>query len=34
MTYQYDYLIIGAGIAGMSFALKTAAAGGRVALLC
>ena len=34
MTYEYDYLVIGSGIAGMSFALKVAAAGGRVALVC
>lgn len=34
MTRQYDYLVIGAGIAGMSFALKVAAAGSRVALVC
>lgn len=33
MTYEYDYLIIGSGIAGMSFALKVAETG-RVALLC
>ncbi|MCM1483786.1 MAG: L-aspartate oxidase [Muribaculaceae bacterium] len=33
MTYQYDYLVIGAGIAGMSFALKVAGKG-RVALIC
>ncbi|MCI8762625.1 MAG: FAD-binding protein, partial [Oscillospiraceae bacterium] len=30
---QFDYLVIGSGIAGMSFALK-AAATGRVALIC
>ena len=24
MTYEYDYLVIGSGIAGMSFALKVA----------
>ena len=34
MTYKYDYLVIGSGIAGMSFALKTAAEGVRVALVC
>lgn len=34
MTYKYDCLVIGSGIAGMSFALKTAAAGVRVALVC
>lgn len=33
MTYQYDYLVIGSGIAGMSFALKVASKG-RVALIC
>ena len=33
MVYHYDYLVIGSGIAGMSFALKVAAAG-KVALIC
>lgn len=33
MTKKYDYLVIGSGIAGMSFALK-AASKGRVALIC
>lgn len=33
MVYRYDYLVIGAGIAGMSFALK-AAKTGRVAIIC
>jgi len=33
MTYKYDYLVIGSGIAGMSFALKVADKG-RVALIC
>ncbi len=33
MTYEYDYLVIGSGIAGMSFALKVAHSG-RVALVC
>jgi len=33
MTYEYDYLVIGSGIAGMSFALKVASTG-RVALIC
>lgn len=33
MAYEYDYLVIGSGIAGMSFALK-AAGHGRVALIC
>ncbi|MDE7403419.1 MAG: L-aspartate oxidase [Muribaculaceae bacterium] len=34
MTYKYDYLVIGSGIAGMSFALKAAARGRRVAIIC
>ncbi len=33
MTYSYDFLVIGSGIAGMSFALKVAHKG-RVALVC
>ena len=33
MTYKYDFLVIGAGIAGLSFALKVAK-HGRVALVC
>ncbi len=33
MTYKYDYLIIGSGIAGMSLALKVASKY-RVALIC
>lgn len=33
MTYKYDYLVIGSGIAGMSFALKVAHTG-KVALVC
>lgn len=33
MIYKYDYLIIGSGIAGMSFALKVAKTG-KVALIC
>lgn len=33
MTKEYDFLVIGSGIAGMSFALKVAA-HGRVALIC
>lgn len=33
MVYKYDYLVIGSGIAGMSFALKVANSG-RVALIC
>lgn len=34
MRYEYDYLVIGSGIAGMSFALKVAREGYRVALVC
>lgn len=34
MTKEYDYLVIGSGIAGMSFALKVACAEHRVALVC
>ena len=34
MTYRYDYLVIGSGIAGMSFALKAARRGHKVALIC
>ena len=33
MEYRYDYLVIGSGIAGMSYALKVADSG-RVALIC
>lgn len=33
MTHEYDFLVIGSGIAGMSFALKVAK-HGRVALIC
>ncbi|MDE6269569.1 MAG: FAD-binding protein, partial [Muribaculaceae bacterium] len=33
MTKKYDFLVIGSGIAGMSFALKVAGKG-RVALVC
>lgn len=33
MTHKYDFLVIGSGIAGMSFALKVAHKG-RVALIC
>lgn len=29
MTYKYDFLIIGAGVAGMSYALKVARAKKR-----
>lgn len=35
MEYRYDYLVIGSGIAGMSFALKVAGQdGAKVALIC
>ncbi|MCM1378046.1 MAG: L-aspartate oxidase [Clostridium sp.] len=34
MVRKYDYLVIGSGIAGMSFALKVASADHRVALIC
>ena len=34
MTYEYDYLVIGSGIAGMSFALKVAGPQSKVALIC
>lgn len=34
MTYRYDYLVIGSGIAGMSFALKAARRGYKVAVIC
>lgn len=35
MTHKFDFLIIGGGIAGMSYALKVASSGkGRVALIC
>lgn len=34
MTKEYDYLVIGSGIAGMSFALKVASPQHRVALVC
>ena len=33
MVRKYDYLVVGSGIAGMSFALK-AAATGKVAIIC
>lgn len=33
MVYKYDYLVIGSGIAGMSFALKVAK-NNKVALIC
>ena len=35
MIYKYDFLIIGAGVAGMSYALKIARAKkGKVCLIC
>ena len=35
MTYEYDFLVIGAGIAGMSYALKVARAKkGKVCIIC
>lgn len=34
MTREYDFIVIGSGIAGMSFALKVASKGSRVALIC
>ena len=35
MVYKYDFLVIGAGVAGMSYALKVAQSGkGKVALIC
>lgn len=34
MIYRYDCLVIGSGIAGMSFALKMARNGVRVAMIC
>ena len=34
MTHKYDFLVIGSGIAGMSFALKVARKGVKVALIC
>ena len=35
MTFKYDFLIIGAGVAGMSYALKIARAHkGRICMLC
>ena len=34
MIRKYDYLVIGSGIAGMSFALKVAGPGSRVAIIC
>ena len=35
MVYKYDFLIIGAGVAGMSYALKVARAKkGKICLIC
>ena len=35
MTYKYDFLIIGSGIAGMSYALKVARAKkGKLCVIC
>ena len=35
MLYKYDFLIIGAGVAGMSYALKVARAKkGKVCMIC
>ena len=35
MTYKYDFLVIGAGVAGMSYALKVANANkGKVCMIC
>ena len=34
MVYKYDCLVIGSGIAGMSFALKAARGGAKVAMIC
>ncbi|MBQ8055851.1 MAG: L-aspartate oxidase [Paludibacteraceae bacterium] len=34
MTHKFDYLVIGSGIAGMSFALKVAQAGKKVGIIC
>ncbi len=34
MVFEYDYLVIGSGVAGMSFALKVASAEHRVAIIC
>ena len=35
MVYKYDFLIIGAGVAGMSYALKVARAHkGKVCIIC
>lgn len=35
MVYKYDFLVIGAGVAGMSYALKIARANkGKVCMIC
>ncbi|MDE6511396.1 MAG: FAD-dependent oxidoreductase, partial [Muribaculaceae bacterium] len=34
MVFKYDYLVIGSGVAGMSFALKVASEVHRVAIIC
>ena len=35
MVYKYDFLIIGAGVAGMSYALKVARAHkGKICIIC
>lgn len=35
MVFKYDFLIIGAGVAGMSYALKVARAHkGKVCIIC
>lgn len=34
MVFKYDYLVIGSGVAGMSFALKVASPEHRVAVVC
>ena len=35
MIRKFDFLVIGSGVAGMSYALQVAAAGkGKVALVC
>ena len=35
MVYKYDFLVIGAGVAGMSYALKVARANkGKVCMIC